>query len=428
MSLLIKALEKAEKGKAADGSGELMLEPMTKAAGAAPSNNDKQVNQQAAATVFAAKNEQKPPPPSNKALLVGGAILMILAVAGLQFYAYLNGLSKPEAVMPRRSVVQVAAKPAAQPEVAAPVVDANASQSSATDTASTSNSTVLAVASEQKPGQALANQAPANSEPNLQQSTEPLAKTNTSSQVFAGQSSSDRAPVNQALGNLANPRQTVMATKSQQLKFGEPVQMSRDTSVQVTRNQAASGINPNLLAGYQAFNAGDDAAAQRNYRQVLQSDVRNVDALLGMAAIAARQGRNNDAAGWYGKVLEVEPRNNVAQSAMVNVLSQADPVSSESRIKNLIAQQPEAAHLYASLGNLYAEQNQWPSAQQAYFQAYHFDQNNAEYAFNLAVSLEQIGKSGLALPYYQRALLLLPANSASNIDRAQLETRIAKLQ
>ncbi len=116
----------------------------------------------------------------------------------------------------------------------------------------------------------------------------------------------------------------------------------------------------------------------------------------------------------------------------MNVLAQADPVSSESRIKNLIAQQPEAAHLHASLGNLYAEQKQWPAAQQAYFQAHHFAPSNAEYAFNLAVSLEQLGKPALALPYYQRALDLLNSSASASgsvaIDRAQLESRIRQLQ
>ncbi|MEO8417391.1 MAG: tetratricopeptide repeat protein, partial [Methylophilaceae bacterium] len=91
-------------------------------------------------------------------------------------------------------------------------------------------------------------------------------------------------------------------------------------------------------------------------------------------------------------------------------------------------QQPEAAHLYAALGNLYAQQSQWPSAQQAYFQAHHFAPNNADYAFNLGVSLDQLNKPALALQYYKRAQELLPKSGASAIDRAQLESRIVQLQ
>jgi uncharacterized protein HemY len=187
-------------------------------------------------------------------------------------------------------------------------------------------------------------------------------------------------------------------------------------------------VDPTLLSAYQAFNRGEDALAQQQYRQVLQRDVRNVDALLGMAAIAQRQGRDADAFGWYQKVLEVEPKNTVAQSALINAQASTDGTATESRIKSMLAQQPEAAHLHEALGNLYAGQNQWPAAQEAYFNASRYAPNNADYAFNLAISLEHLGKSGLALVQYQRTLDLVNKSGAASPDKTQLETRIRTLQ
>jgi cytochrome c-type biogenesis protein CcmH/NrfG len=183
-----------------------------------------------------------------------------------------------------------------------------------------------------------------------------------------------------------------------------------------------------LVSAYQAFTRGQDSAAQQLYRQVLQKDVRNIDALLGMAAIAQRQGRNADAAGWFQKVLEIEPRNTIAQSVMIDSQVESDSVSTESRLKNMLALQPEAAHLYATLGNLYAEQNQWSLAQEAYFNASRYAPGNADYAFNLAISLDQLGKADLALKQYLRALELVNQTGATSPDRAQLETRIQALQ
>jgi tetratricopeptide (TPR) repeat protein len=188
------------------------------------------------------------------------------------------------------------------------------------------------------------------------------------------------------------------------------------------------GVNPDLVAAYQAFNAGNDAQAQYHYRKVLQVDVRNTDALLGMAAIASRQGRLQDAAGWYGRVLEIDPRNTIAQAALASAFAQADPVGSESRLKNLLALNPEAAHLHAALGNLYAERGDWAQAQQSYFQAHHFAPDNADYAFNLAVSLDHLSKPALALQYYKQTQALLAQSGSGNIDRAQLESRILQLQ
>jgi tetratricopeptide (TPR) repeat protein len=184
------------------------------------------------------------------------------------------------------------------------------------------------------------------------------------------------------------------------------------------------------MSAYEAYNAGNDSDAQKLYKQVLQQDVRNVDALLGMGAIASRQGRIADANGWYGKVLEVDPRNNLAQTALLdNQLqddqSQGHAQNSESRLKNMLAKRPDDANLHVALGNLYAEQNQWPEAQQAYFEAYSLN-SSADNAFNLAVSLDQMGKPKLALPYYRRALE--QASSTSSIDKAALAARIAAIQ
>jgi len=205
---------------------------------------------------------------------------------------------------------------------------------------------------------------------------------------------------------------------------------SESASIEVTKSNPQAGINPNLISAYEAYNAGNDVEAQKLYKQVLQRDIRNVDALLGLGAIASRQGRIADANGWYGKVLEIEPRNGLAQSALLDnqlqlSAAQGNTQETESRLKNMLAKQPDDANLHIALGNYYAERNQWSSAQQAYFDAYSLNAS-ADNAFNLAVSLDHMGKPKLALPYYQRALEL--ASSNSNIDKAALEARIAAIQ
>jgi tetratricopeptide (TPR) repeat protein len=429
MSLLIKALQKAEQEKTAEdktsASDGLSLElaPVhitapesdldnetdfspSQTSALPPIQNQKQVHQQAAATMFAAKSV-----PTNKAglskssLLAGAVVFLLLLLCG-GFYFYLNSLNQPELMLPK----QAAASPAAaQPIVSQEVAEAADPAGQAPAVAEIqpdSAKDILPQAIEKAPAKSY-NSAAFNT------------RKETSSE-YNERSNVTEAPVRKSERNP--PR------RSQQLTFGEAIETGGDMPMTVTRNQAAVGINPDLVSAYAAFRAGNDTAAQRYYRQVLHGDVRSVDALLGMAAIAARQGRSNDALGWYGKVLEVEPRNAVAQSAMVSVMAQADPIGSESRIKNLLAQQPEAAYLHAALGSMYAGQNQWPLAQQSYFQALHFDAKNAEYAFNLAVSLDHLGKTVLALQYYKTTLELLAKSGTGNIDRTQVEARIAQLE
>ena len=162
------------------------------------------------------------------------------------------------------------------------------------------------------------------------------------------------------------------------------------------------------------------------YRNALQNDAQNVDALLGLATIAAQRGQAQQSIGFYERALEIEPRNATAQAGLIALIGQADPQMSETRLKQLIAREP-SAFLYFSLGNLYASQNQWPAAQQAYFQAYQMQPDNPDYAYNLAVGLEHLNQPKLALTYYRKALELSFQKGHANFDQNRVIERIGQL-
>lgn len=390
MSLLIKALDKAEQGKKAEeqtslSTGELSLEPVSGSGESMQSpvsdqqGEHSQSNQQAASTVFAAKQTRAKPGSSRNILLIAAVSLFVMLLIGFQLYNYIQSLSQPELIMPKPVA---AVTPSPQP--VQPI-----------------EPSVISPPNEPGP----IEKPVAQSSPNEPRVTDAEPET--------------------VAATVSRPPK---ATKAEPMTFGEPIEERRDTTMQVSKNNTGPRVSPELMAAYRAFNAGDDSEAQELYRKVLRTDLRNVDALLGMAAIAQRQGRLQDAMGWYGKVLEVEPRNPIAQAAMVNAVGQADPVTSESRIKNLLVQQPNSANLHAALGSLYTERGQWTAAQQSYFEAHRLEPGNPEYAFNLAISLDQLGKPSLALDYYKKTLELIQRNTTTSIDRHQLESRISQLQ
>ncbi|HUO43850.1 MAG TPA: tetratricopeptide repeat protein [Burkholderiales bacterium] len=200
----------------------------------------------------------------------------------------------------------------------------------------------------------------------------------------------------------------------------------RDT-IKVSVGGAAPTLNPLTVDAYQALVSGDLATAQQRYDQLLKSDPANLDALLGLAAIASRQGDRETAAKRYLKALELDPRNAAAQAGLLNMFGGADPLAAETRLKELIASEPAPA-LYFTLGNVYADQQRWPDAQQAYFEAYHLQSDNPDYAYNLAVGLDHIGQPKLALEFYQRATQLARSGGRANFSITAAEDRIGKLQ
>jgi len=185
--------------------------------------------------------------------------------------------------------------------------------------------------------------------------------------------------------------------------------------------------NPTLTHAYEALQAEKLNDAQRDYEQVLRSDAKNTDALLGLATIAARQGQSENATALYLRVLEADPKDVYAQAGLINLKGQGDPVFSESRLKTLLASQPESPALNFALGNLYARQTRWSDAQQAYFRAYTAEPDNADYLFNLAVSLDHLRQNKLAAQYYAMALNAA-GNRSTAFDKAQIKSRILELQ
>lgn len=390
---------------AAVASGVVIQNSSNKASASPASSAN--VSSKSAANVFSAKGVEAQNDNKRLALIAGAGLLALLAM-GLYFYQFVD--TTPDVVVPQRPLEQLAATPQPAPPLEQP-------ENTASNITSTPAETVEpAVPPLFEPAEttSLAEQQQNTNKKTLKKPAvvegEEFAVAENSDD--AGETEVVMAPSNRKTG------------KSKTMQMGESI-ASPSASINVTKSKPQPSVNPTLMSAYEAYNVGNDADAQKFYKQVLQHDARNVDALLGLGAIAARQGRMADANDWYGKVLEVEPRNNIAQAAVLDSQSQGNEQASESRLKSMLAKRPDDANLHVALGNLYAEQDQWPAAQQAYFEAYRLNAS-ADNAFNLAVSLDQMGKPKLALPYYQRALE--QASDTSNIDKAALEARIAAIQ
>lgn len=198
-------------------------------------------------------------------------------------------------------------------------------------------------------------------------------------------------------------------------------------SITITRGSRANQANAALLDAYADYRAGRWVQAELTYRDVLAREPDNRDARLGLAALAVRAGQLDAARQHYRELLRRDPKDSVALAALTD-LSQSAAVNSESALKLRLAEQPQSAQLQFALANLYAAQQRWPLAQQAYFEAQRLAPDNPDYAFNLAVSLEHIGQAKLALDYYRRAVQLAgAADQAARFDAGVAQQRIAAL-
>lgn len=186
-------------------------------------------------------------------------------------------------------------------------------------------------------------------------------------------------------------------------------------------------MDPLPQQAYDAFNNCEFDTARATWQKLLQTDPKNIHALHGLAVVAQQHRQAERAADYYQRALEADPKDALALAGLISLKGPTDPRQTESRLKTLLAEQPDVPFLNFALGNLYTREARWGEAQQAYFKAHVADPGNPDYLFNLAVSLDQLRQPRLAAQYYNQALTAATQRPAG-FDPAQAATRLKTLQ
>jgi Flp pilus assembly protein TadD len=200
-------------------------------------------------------------------------------------------------------------------------------------------------------------------------------------------------------------------------------QQGNTEEIRIIRGRTPDRIGALINAAYAAFVAGNYSDARQAYLGVLKDMPDNHDALLGMAAIAQRTGEPDEAGRIWMQVLADYPGDPVATAALINLMAEQDDTGNTRTLGKLLQDNPHAAFLYFSLGNLHAAASRWPEAQQAFAEASRLEGDNPDYAYNLAVSIEHAGDRKAALDHYKTALELAharPVNFDSSVVMAHI--------
>ena len=336
----------------------------------------------AASNLFAAKEagrDAKPKPVRKGFAWVVGT-LTVLAVAGIGGYFWWQlqprsaGLATPAALL--AAAQRTFSPPASGPIAAAPApaVPAPAVQAAVAPPVAATEPSSPAVAAAAPPAQKVAGARPVRSVP--------------------------------------GPRDAVVPTE-------QP-----DSPVRITKSHLA--VHPLLAGAYDALGRNDFGQAREHYQKVLATDPHDLAALHGMAALAQREARPEQAEYWYKQILVTDPKDTTALAALAELYGRANPVVAESKLRSIAAAFPDASAPQIALGNMLSAQSRWAEAQQAYFSAYAQQPGNPDVLFNLAVSLEHMGKPQIARRYYTEAVQAA-RHQPAQFDRAVAEERLRAL-
>lgn len=213
----------------------------------------------------------------------------------------------------------------------------------------------------------------------------------------------------------------------------DPAASAQVGVLEITRSGGSRTLNPDLVTAYSRLQSGDLLVAGQLYQEVLNGQPNNRDALLGLAMIHLRQGDQIQAGELYARLVQLNPRDPLAQAGLLQTVQTANPAEQETKLKALLDEYPDVAPLALALGNLYASQQRWSEAQEAYYNALLSAGRNTDgpvhpdYAFNLAVSLEQLNQKKAALDYYRQAQTLA-LDVTPGFDPQLLNSRLAYLE
>jgi len=208
------------------------------------------------------------------------------------------------------------------------------------------------------------------------------------------------------------------------VKAAQTVINQIDPTPQITRSVQSASVDPDIMRAYKALQQNQFAQAREIYSQVLTRTPTQRDALLGIAYAHQALGNSEQALSTLRRLVELYPLDSDGMSALF-LIGGGDLPAEETRFKQMLdrAERPSALHYV--LGILYYEQNRFGEAERSFSRAAHMEPNQPDYAYNLALALDRLGRNRDAAKQYVVALNLAnQTNAVFSRDLARARLRI----
>ena len=272
----------------------------------------------------------------------------------------------------------------------------------------------------------------AASQPTIDESSEVTASV--SAPVAIAEEPTD-PPVAHAMAKKSAPTPARSGPKDERIESASAPTPAPEAKVAAKKESASiqrRSTGPSALElGYDALIQGRLKEATQAYNQALASNPEERDALLGLAYVAHQQGRDDEANAYYRRVLRQDPGNAVAQAGLIALGARIGGQDSASRARDVAEQNPKSAAAQVMLGHSLVRENRLADAQQAFYQAHLLEPAVASHAFNLAVALDRMRNYVSARRYYEMALTLSAQSGgerASNVPHAAVQARLEQLR
>jgi tetratricopeptide (TPR) repeat protein len=185
-----------------------------------------------------------------------------------------------------------------------------------------------------------------------------------------------------------------------------------ESSPVISRRQLSASVDPDVMRGYKALQQNQFSQAREAYSLVISRNPTQRDALLGIAYSHYALGDTSQAVATLRQLINLYPRDSDAISALF-LIAGGDLQEQETRLKQMLERSERPAALHYALGVVYFEQSRFGEAERAFDRAFSMEPEQPDYAYNLAISLDRLGRIREAARQYVVALNL--ANQTSSV-------------
>ena len=208
-------------------------------------------------------------------------------------------------------------------------------------------------------------------------------------------------------------------------------------AAQAAKARASRAFIPGTLQmAVQYHQKGQLSPAQALYRQVLQADPDQPDALQLLGLIEHQQGHSAVAVDLIKRAIEARPQAAMYHFNLGNTLNDMGRLEEAvSSFRTAIALQPNFPDASYNLGNTLKDMGQLDEAIASYQQALQFNPGFAEYYLKIGNALLDLGRTDEAIASYRQTIVLQPTYAEAHynlgnalIEKGQVDEAIASFR
>ena len=178
------------------------------------------------------------------------------------------------------------------------------------------------------------------------------------------------------------------------------VRSHEEMGMKIEIRKADVNVYSYLEQGYENLIAGHEAIAAGYYKEALRAEPENQMALFGLATTYQRMGQIEESRDLYGQLLKANPTHREALNNFMALISNESPQEAIEELEQLETENPDFSPIPAQLGIVYNKIGDHNMAVKKLVRAIELSPDNTSYKYNLAVTLDSMGKSSEAADMY----------------------------